>query len=246
MKKRIPRIYIEDFLKINQVISLSKSCTHYVKKVLRMEEKDKIEIFNNTNYIFFSEIKEINSQTIKIIILKKQIKNLESPLSIHLGQVLSKNKKMNFSIQKSVELGVNRITPLFSEYCNFQKNLRCFSKKNIRWKNIVISACQQCHRNNIPEIKQPEHIFTWCKKKYKNEIKIVFDPNATLTINELPKEINFVRFLIGCEGGFSLLEMEKIIQYGFIPIKLGPRVLRTETAVIAAITALQIKFGDFS
>ncbi|QCI25041.1 16S rRNA (uracil(1498)-N(3))-methyltransferase [Buchnera aphidicola (Rhopalosiphum padi)] len=246
MKKRIPRIYIEDYLNINQVISLSKSHTHYVKRVLRMEKKDKLEIFNNTNCIFFSEIIEINSKILKIIILKKQIKNLESPLSMHLGQVMSKNEKMNFSIQKSVELGVNTITPLFSEYCNIQENLICFSKKHIHWKNIAISACQQCNRNNIPEIKSPEHMLTWCKKIYDNEIKIVFDPNAILTINEIPKKINFVRFLIGCEGGFSSLEIEEIIKYGFIPIKLGPRILRTETAVIAAITALQIKFGDLS
>lgn len=180
MKKRIPRIYIEDYLNINQVISLSKSHTHYVKRVLRMEKKDKLEIFNNTNCIFFSEIIEINSKILKIIILKKQIKNLESPLSMHLGQVMSKNEKMNFSIQKSVELGVNTITPLFSEYCNIQENLICFSKKHIHWKNIAISACQQCNRNNIPEIKSPEHMLTWCKKIYDNEIKIVFDRSCDL------------------------------------------------------------------
>jgi 16S rRNA (uracil1498-N3)-methyltransferase len=211
-----------------------------------MKKKDKLEIFNNTNYIFFSEILEINNHTIEIIILKKQIKNLESPLLIHLGQVISKNEKMNFSIQKSVELGVNTITPLFSEYCNFQNKLICFPKKKIHWENIVISSCEQCHRNNIPEIKNPEYILPWCKRTYENETKIVFSPSATFTINELPEKINCVRLLIGSEGGFSFLEIEKIIQYGFIPIKLGPRILRTETAVIAAITALQIKFGDLS
>lgn len=116
----------------------------------------------------------------------------------------------------------------------------------MHWKKIVISACQQCNRNIIPEIKNPEYIFEWCKKIYENEIKIVFHPHATLTINELPKNVNFIRCLIGCESGFSLLEIEKIIENGFIPIKLGPRILRTETAVISAITTLQIKFGDFN
>jgi 16S rRNA (uracil1498-N3)-methyltransferase len=245
MKKRIPRLYISNSLKVNQVILLSKHHVNYIKKVLRMKKKDTLEIFNNTNCIFLSEIIEINNQTIKIFILKKEIRDLESLLSIHLGQVIAKNKKMSFSIQKSVELGINSITPLFSEYCNVQKKIIFFSKKKEHWQNIIISACQQCNRNILPEIKNPEYVLSWCQKKYKNEVKIIFHPNAVLTINELPGKINIVRCLIGCEGGFSSSELEKIVQCGFIPIKLGPRILRTETAVIAAISALQMKFGDF-
>ncbi|CAL4324677.1 16S rRNA (uracil(1498)-N(3))-methyltransferase [Buchnera aphidicola] len=246
MKKRIRRIYIEDHLKINQIILLSKNNTHYVKKVLRMKEKDKLEVFNNQKYVFISEIIEIKQKTIKVIILKKEIRNIESPLSIHLGLVISKNEKMKFSIQKSVELGVKKITPLISEYCHLKKKSNDFLNKSKNWKNIKISACQQCNRNIFPKINHPESIFSWCKKTYKYGTKIVFDPHSTLTMNVLPKKINYIRLLIGCEGGFSRLEIEKIIQYKFIPIKLGPRILRTETAVIAAITALQIKFGDFN
>lgn len=246
MKKRTRRIYIEDDLKINQTILLSKNNAHYVKKVLRMKEKDELEVFNNKNYIFISKIVEITNKMITIIILNKEIKNVESPLSIHLGLAISKNEKMKFSIQKSVELGVKKITPLISEYCNIKKKSNDFLNKSQHWKNIKIAACQQCNRNFFPKINYSESLLSWCKKTYKNEKKIVFDPNSKLTINELPKKINYIRLLIGCEGGFSLSEIEKMVQYNFIPIKLGPRILRTETAVIAAITALQVKFGDFS
>lgn len=151
---------------------------------------------------------------------------------------------MNFAIQKSIELGVHTITPIFSEYCNFNKNKKNILKKIIYWNNIIISACQQCKRNIIPKINNAEDIYLWCEKFNQNEIKIILDPKSTNNINQLPKNINYIRLLIGCEGGFSSLEVQKIIKYKFIPIKLGPRILRTETAAIAAVTALQIKFGD--
>ncbi|QCI18939.1 16S rRNA (uracil(1498)-N(3))-methyltransferase [Buchnera aphidicola] len=244
MKKRIPRVYIDKHFKINETIILDSSNTHYIIKVLRMNSQDILEIFNNTNYIFLSKIISIRKNIATILILDKEKKNIESPLFIHLGLVISKNKKMNFAIQKSVELGVNIITPIFSRYSNVSKSKKNILKKNIYWKNVIISACQQCKRNIIPQINNAEEIDIWCEQSNKKEIKIVLDPKSTKNINQIYKNVNCVRLLVGSEGGFSLLEMEKIIQYKFIPIKLGPRILRTETAAIAAITALQIKFGD--
>ncbi|WP_343154092.1 16S rRNA (uracil(1498)-N(3))-methyltransferase [Buchnera aphidicola] len=245
MKNRIPRIYIDKHFTINEKIILDESNRHYITKVLRMNIQDILEIFNNTNYIFLSKIIEVENKKLIILILKKEKKNIESPLFIHLGLVITKNEKMNFAIQKSVELGVHTITPIFSQYCNFNRNKQNISKKNIYWKNIIISACQQCKRNMIPKINNSENIQTWCKKSNKNETKIVLDPKSRRNINQLSKHNNYFRLLIGCEGGFSELEMQKIIKCNFIPIRLGPRILRTETAAVAAVTALQIKFGDF-
>ncbi len=245
MKKNIPRIYIKNSLKINQIIFLSEDHRHYIKNVLRMKNEDILEIFNNTNYVFFAKIIYFSKKIIKIKILEDKYKNIESPLNIHLGQVISKNEKMDFVIQKSIEIGVNIITPLFSEYCNFQKKaINSSTKKKIRWNKIAISACQQCHRNIIPIINSPQDVFSWCEDKKINDVKIVFHPKSVLTIDYLPKSIKYIRIIIGSEEGFSDNTMKKIIQCGFISIKLGPRILRTETAALAAITALQIKFGD--
>lgn len=244
MKNRIPRIFIDKHLSINEKIILNSSNTHYIAKVLRMNIKNKLEIFNNTNYVFLSKIIEIQKKVVTILVLEKEKKNIESPLYIHLGLVISKNEKMNFAIQKSIELGVHTITPIFSEYCNFNRNKKHIFKKNIFWKNIIISACQQCKRNIIPKINDVENIDIWCKKSSNNEVKIVLDLKSSINIYQIPEKTSNIRLLVGCEGGFSPSEIQKIIKNNFIPIKLGPRILRTETAAIAAVTALQIKFGD--
>ncbi|CAL4326466.1 16S rRNA (uracil(1498)-N(3))-methyltransferase [Buchnera aphidicola] len=245
-KKKIPRIYIQDNFKIHQVLFLSKDHIHYVKNVLRMKIKDVLEIFNNTNHIFFAEIINISKKIIQVKIFKNKFKNVESPLHIHLGQVISANEKMDFTIQKSIEMGVNIITPLFSQYSDTQtKNINIPNKMK-RWEKIIISACQQCNRNIIPIIKDPKDILSWCKNDKNNSIKVIFHPKAILTINDLPKSIKYIRIIIGAEKGFSNNEILKIIKYGFLAIKLGSRILRTETASVAAITALQIKFGDLT
>ncbi|CAL4324621.1 Ribosomal RNA small subunit methyltransferase E [Buchnera aphidicola (Protaphis terricola)] len=243
MKNRIPRIYIDNNLMINEKIILDISNTHYIIKVLRMNIQDKLEIFNNTNYIFLSKIIHIQKKIVTILILNKEKKNIESPLFIHLGLVISKHEKMNFSIQKCVELGVNVITPLFSKYCNINKNKKHILKKVNYWKNIIISACQQCRRNIVPIINYPMEMNIWCQKKYENESKIVLNQKSKISISQLTYN-NYIRLLIGCEGGFSLSEIQNMNKYKFISIKLGPRILRTETAAISAVTALQVKFGD--
>jgi len=243
MNKIIPRIYIKDNLSLHKIYILSKDNTHYIKEVLRMKVQDIIEIFNDTNYIFFSKIVYISNKTIKIKTFINKFKNIESPLYIHLGQVISKNEKMDITIQKSIEMGVNIITPLFFEKSHFQKKIN-ISHKIKRWKKIAVSACQQCHRNIIPEINHPIDILSWCKKNKKDDIKIIFHPKSTLTINHLTGSIKYIKIIIGSERGFSNDELQEIIKYGFIAMKLGPRILRTETASIAAITALQVKFGD--
>ncbi len=244
MNKKIPRIYIQDHLNLDKIYFLSTENRHYVKTVLRMKLQDVLEVFNDTDYVFFAEIKYISNQIIKIKTFKNEFKKVESPLHIHLGQVLSKNDKMNFTIQKSIEMGVNIITPLFSNNCHVDKNNINIKNKTERWKKIAISACQQCKRNIIPKIKTPIDIFTWCKKKKENDINMIFHPQSKLTINDLKGSVKYIRMIIGSEKGFSNDEIKKIINYGFLSIKLGPRILRTETAALAAITACQVKFGD--
>ncbi|ANZ22610.1 16S rRNA methyltransferase [Buchnera aphidicola (Diuraphis noxia)] len=244
MKHKIPRIYMKEHLQINQTYNLSKDNSHYLSKVLRIKIQDKIEIFNNTNYVFFAKIICITFHAIKIKIYKNEIKNNESSINIHIGQVISKNDKIEFIIQKSTEMGIKQITPLFSENCNIQQKFFNFSHKIKRWKKIIISSCQQCNRNIIPKIKKPEDILSWCKNNKKNDMKIIFHPESDVTINQLTEFKKYIRIVIGPEGGFSKNEIKKIIKCGFTSVKLGPRILRTETAAIVAITALQTKFGE--
>jgi len=150
---------------------------------------------------------------------------------------------MEFTIQKSVELGVNIITPLISERYNVKLEPERLSKKLQQWQNIAISACERCGRNKIPLIRPVMPLEAWCTEK-DDALKINFHPKAQSSINTLPAAVYKIRLLIGPEGGLSPDEIMMTTNYQFTNILLGPRILRTETTALTAITALQVRFGD--
>lgn len=153
---------------------------------------------------------------------------------------------MEFTIQKSVELGVSTITPLWSERCGVKLDSERQDKKIQQWQKIAISACEQCGRNVIPEIRPIMKLTDWCKEQ-DGMLKLNLHPRADYTLKSLPNLLKEgVRLLIGSEGGLSAEEIAMTEQQGFTEVLLGKRVLRTETASLATITALQILYGDMS
>ena len=151
---------------------------------------------------------------------------------------------MEFTIQKSVELGVNVITPLWSERCGVKLDGERMDKKIQQWQKIAIAACEQCGRNIVPEIRPLMKLQDWCAEN-DGALKLNLHPRAQYSIKTLPNiPVEGVRLLIGSEGGLSAQEISQTEQQGFTEILLGKRVLRTETASLAAISALQICFGD--
>lgn len=158
-------------------------------------------------------------------------------------QVVSRGDKMEFTIQKSVELGVNTITPLLSERCGVKLDAKRFEKKLQQWQKIAISACEQCGRNKVPVIRPIMQLEDWCEEEYEG-LKLNLHPRAPYSINSLPEPVQKVKLLIGPEGGLSDGEIEMASEKNFEQTLLGPRVLRTETAALTAITALQVRFGD--
>ena len=150
---------------------------------------------------------------------------------------------MDFTLQKSVELGVNSITPLFTERCGVKLNAERLEKKRQQWQKIVISACEQSGRTSVPIVAEPMLLADWLAQQ-TSALKINLHPKAEHSIMSIPKENTRVRLLIGPEGGLSDEEITEANDSGFHDVLLGPRVLRTETAALTAITALQCKFGD--
>ncbi|VFP79271.1 16S rRNA (uracil(1498)-N(3))-methyltransferase [Buchnera aphidicola] len=239
----IPRIYFDKTIKLNTIIELKKNNAHYCLNVIRLKIKNTIHIFNNTNYIFISEIINIKKNKIFAKVIEKKKDNRESPINIHLGQIFS--KKMNITIEKSVELGVKTITPIIPKQKNYNKKIKnIISKKNYHWNKIIISACSQSKRNIIPILKKPHSICEWCNLIPHTSTKIIFSLNSVDKINNIPYKYKDIYILIGSEKGFSEKEKKYAKKKDFLNISLGPRVLRTETASIVAITALQIYFGD--
>ncbi|MBN6362288.1 16S rRNA (uracil(1498)-N(3))-methyltransferase [Providencia huaxiensis] len=240
---RVPRIYHPEPLQINTTISLGDDAANHVGRVLRMTAGQKLELFDGSNQIFSAEITEATKKNVFVHIENSQIDDRESPLDLHLGQVMSRGEKMEFTIQKSVELGVNTITPLLSERCGVRLDGERLEKKLLQWQKIAIAACEQCGRNRIPEIRPVQTLEAWCAEN-DDAFKVNLHPRATESINTLPTELKKVRLLIGPEGGLSADEIAMTANYQFTDILLGPRVLRTETTALTAITALQVRLGD--
>ncbi|ENU1227236.1 MULTISPECIES: 16S rRNA (uracil(1498)-N(3))-methyltransferase [Providencia] len=240
---RVPRIYHPEPLQIKTTISLGDDAANHVGRVLRMTAGQKLELFDGSNQIFSAEITEATKKNVFVHIENSQIDDRESPLDLHLGQVMSRGEKMEFTIQKSVELGVNTITPLLSERCGVRLDGERLEKKLLQWQKIAIAACEQCGRNRIPEIRPVQPLEAWCAEN-DGAFKVNLHPRATESINTLPTELKKVRLLIGPEGGLSADEIAMTANYQFTDILLGPRVLRTETTALTAITALQVRLGD--
>lgn len=241
---RIPRIYHPSPLAGVDSCLLSEDAVNHVGRVLRMKEGEQIILFDGSNHIFHARLQAVEKKQIIAKIESGELDDRESPLAIHLGQVISRGDRMEFTIQKSVELGVKTITPLWSERCGVKLNDERQDKKLQQWQKIAIAACEQCGRNEIPEIRPMMKLTDWCKEQ-DNMLKLNLHPRAKYTIRQLPHiPPEGVRLLIGSEGGLSAEEIQMTEKEGFTEVLLGKRVLRTETASLAAITALQVCFGD--
>lgn len=240
---RIPRIYHPELLPSQGKVMLSDDAANHVGRVMRMQVGQEVLLFDGSDAEFPAVISTASKKSVEVEIRCRNENSIESPLNIHLGQVISRGEKMEFTIQKSVELGVKTITPLISERCGVKLNAERFEKKLSQWQKIVIAACEQCGRNVIPEIRPVMKLEDWCAEEYDG-LKLNLHPRANYSINTLPEPVAKVRLLIGPEGGLSAEEIGMTEQYKFDEILLGPRVLRTETTAMTAITALQVRFGD--
>ncbi|MDI9228853.1 16S rRNA (uracil(1498)-N(3))-methyltransferase, partial [Serratia bockelmannii] len=218
---RIPRIYHPEPLDVNSKVFLDEDAANHVGRVLRMTVGQHIELFDGSNLTFSAEITQADKKRVKVNILASQPDDRESPLHLHLGQVMSRGEKMEFTIQKSIELGVNVITPLFSERCGVKLDAERLAKKIQQWQKIAIAACEQCGRNRVPEIREAMTLEAWCAEA-DNGLKLNLHPRASQSINTLPQPVERVRLLIGPEGGLSADEIAMTAQQGFTDILLGP------------------------
>lgn len=240
---RIPRIHHPENLSVGQDVALSEDAANHVGRVLRMGAGQAIQLFDGSNQVFDAEIVQADKKTVRVKVLAGNEDDRESPLWLHLGQVMSRGEKMEFTIQKAVELGVNVITPLFSERCGVKLDTERLNKKLQQWQKIAIAACEQCGRNRVPEVRPAMELEAWCAEP-DEALRLNLHPRASASINTLPQPVERVRLLIGPEGGLSADEIAMTADHQFTDILLGPRVLRTETTALTAITALQVRFGD--
>lgn len=238
---RVPRIYLKQNLDVGHDVELSVEAHRHVINVLRLRETDQLILFNGKDKDFIATIIQIEKKK-SIVHINQESSNITtSPLNIEIGLSLIKSDKFDFAIQKSVELGVNSITPLAAERSTIKLDSKRELKKQSHWQGIIQSACEQSGRNQLPVLNPLLSISNWLSSSVTPGI--IFEPTATTSISNLDKMDN-VRVIIGPEGGFTDKELQIVTQHGFHKLRLGPRILRAETAAITAITSLQLLWGD--
>ena len=237
------RIYQPGEYQINDTITLSEKAGQHVGVVLRKQPGEILTLFSGDNHEYQAEINTVHKKKVTVTITNAGEVNRESQLSIHLAQSISKGERMELVIQKATELGVASITPVISARTVVKLDTGRLEKKHNQWHAIAISACEQCGRNIIPVIHPPIALPQYLKQ-LDIQNRLILDPGAGLRFKNIQEVDSEVALLIGPEGGFNMQEIAETEQSGFSGISLGPRVLRTETAAITALSLLQAFYGD--
>ncbi|WP_313326361.1 MULTISPECIES: 16S rRNA (uracil(1498)-N(3))-methyltransferase [Pseudomonas] len=238
---RLSRFFIDAPLSLGEH-DLPEAQAHYIGRVLRMAPGDAVQLFDGSGQEYLGELLEVGKKSVRVTLAQALPGQAESPLHVHLGQGLSRGERMDWAIQKATELGASVITPIVSERCEVRLKDERADKRLAHWRQVAISACEQCGRSTVPTIHSPVLLADWLKAR-DEALKLVLHPVAEpLTSHARPASL---AFLIGPEGGLSDVEVEQAKAAGFHAARLGPRVLRTETAPVVALAVAQQLWGDF-
>lgn len=240
---RINRIYIETRLQAGTEVTLVDSAANHVIRVLRLKSGAPLELFNGDNRACSATITGMDRRSVRVHIRECHQVSRESPFSVHLWQGISRGDKMDLVIQKAVELGVAEITPVFTERCGVRLPPDRLQKKLDHWRKVVISACEQCGRNLLPILHDAEY-FSGLLARQPFPASLVLDPKAGQALSGYPIGTDGISLVVGPEGGLTEQEIGALIEAGAQGVTLGPRILRTETAPLVAISLLQAKYGD--
>lgn len=249
---RVPRFYLKEAQLVpNAILPLSKEQAHYALTVLRLKDNRQVEVFDGMGTQAQAILKHTSRRTADIHIQSTSQPVTESPVQTILLQAVSKGDHMDYTLQKSVELGVTAIQPLLTEHCDVKLDAQKLDKKQSQWQAIAINACEQSGRNTVPKILPTKNYQAWLDLTEKNDfLGFVLDPYAQTHIKsfcETHPDLSErpVHILVGPEGGLTKEEVDLATQLGFQAIQLGPRILRTETAGAALLAILQTLWGDF-
>lgn len=241
---RNPRIHTPQPLASGATLALDEQASHHLARVLRFQVGNAITLFNGDGSEYPATIAAIDKRSVSVTIGDAVSADRESPLPIHLGIAISKGDRMDMVVQKAVELGVAQITPLISERVEVRLQGERAEKKLQHWQGIVIAACEQCARNRLPVLNPITSLHDWIGS-IEADKKFVLHHRSEANLGEITRPRS-VALLIGPEGGLSETEIAAAERKQFASLRLGPRVLRTETAPLAALTVMQFAWGDLA
>lgn len=246
----LPRFYHTDDIFVGQTIELNFAAGHHASRVLRLKIGDSVIVFNGRGGEFQAHIKSIRKTSTTLIVDRFDDIERESPLIITLVQALCANDKMDWIIQKSVELGITRIQPIITTRSIVRLSEERAAKRLEHWQKVIISTCEQCGRNRIPMIVLPQSLIDWLsarKSDAQQHLDFILSVNGSHCLKNFtsPPAETQLTLAIGPEGGWTADEEIILQQAGFTTLRAGRRIMRTETAALATIAALQTCWGDF-
>lgn len=241
------RFYCSPPLLTGNTLELPPEAAHHANRVLRLRVNDPVQIFDGEGHALDAIISEISGKRVVLGKPKPCAAEMPPPLHIVLAQALCSSEKMDWVVQKATELGAAEIQPVQTQRSVAKLSAERIEKRTEHWRSVTIAACEQCGRNTLPKVHAPQELSSWLVQlRGTPSAKFILQTEGTAIFQQQPHPQNKVILLIGPEGGFSAAEITMAHQVGFVPILLGSRVLRTETAALAGITALQTLWGDFS
>lgn len=241
-----PRFYCPPPLSGGTRFELPREAAHHAHRVLRLRANDPVQIFDGEGNAFDARIDEIGGKRVVLRELQARMAEADPPLRITLAQAMCGSEKMDWVVQKATELGVAEIWPVQTQRSVAKLSADRTDKRVLHWHNIAISACEQCGRNVLPSIRAPQDFGVWLAEiRGAAGVRLILHPDGAAALHKQPPPQGGVTLLIGPEGGFGEDEIEMARFAGFIPTRMGKRVLRTETAAIAGIAALQVLWGEF-
>ena len=227
-------------------IELGAFEANYVSRVLRLKPGNMLIVFDGNGGEYEAEFLSANRNSLRLAVGQHHFTERESGLELILAQGISRGDRMDIAVQKSTELGVARITPILTSRSTVRLDSAQEKKRQARWQSIAVNACQQCGRNRVPDIETPQEFSAWIGGLDEHGVKLILRPGAVAPLARANTTDRKITLLIGPEGGFDAREIATAQVAGFEAVSLGPRILRTETAAIAALSILQATLGDFT
>lgn len=235
------RLYSDQSLEEGELVQLEAAAAHHIAKVLRARVGDSITLFNGSGLDWQCAITDLQKRGVTVSVGKASNPNTESPLKTELGLCLSKGDRFDWAIQKATEAGVTNITPLFSDRVDVKLPSDRIAKRIAHWQQIVRSACEQCGRAKVPQVFDPVPLSAWVQEQVTDAKLFLHHREIGAVPETRPTSI---ALLVGPEGGLSDVDRNHARDAGFIGVRLGPRVLRTETAPLVALSILGARWGD--
>ena len=242
---RIPRIHVESALHPGSTVQLPQQAGEHVARVLRLESGSALILFNGDGREYDAQLETVAKRTVTARVTAVRDEHCESPLRLTLAQSVARGEKMDWILQKATELGVVRIVPLITQRTEVKLDDERAQRRLAHWSHVIAGACEQSGRNRLPTLEAPQRLDRWLETLGDDRaLRLALLPQGTVQLHELASLDGGAILTVGPEGGFSEQDIALLEQANFRGLRLGPRILRTETAGIAALAALQALHGD--